>query len=43
MKCATVAEQNRYVEGADLVIWATGYQTNELPIRDAESKVILLQ
>jgi lysine/ornithine N-monooxygenase len=30
VKCPSVKLQQRYVNEADLVIWATGYQTNPI-------------
>lgn len=35
LKCPTYKEQQKYVAEADLVIWACGYQTNYIPIKDA--------
>ncbi len=31
-------EQRKYVEKGDLVIWACGYQTNIIPIKDTDRK-----
>lgn len=42
IKCPTPEEQAKYVKDADLVFWACGYQTNKIPIRDAEGKEITL-
>lgn len=38
VKAETVAEQAKYVNSADLVIWACGYSTNELPIYEASKQ-----
>lgn len=35
MKAVTVEEQRIHVDEADLVIWACGYQSNEIPIIDS--------
>lgn len=38
IKAETPELQREHVENADLVIWACGYQTNKIPIRDFEGK-----
>lgn len=43
IKCATPCEQAKHIEGADLVIWAAGYQTNDLSIKDFDQRSIDLQ
>lgn len=43
IKAATPAEQAPYIEQADLVLWACGYETNKIPVRDHEGKEIQLQ
>ena len=40
VKAPTAAEQAKYLESADLVVWACGYQTNRIPIKDIDNKVI---
>ena len=40
VKAPTPAEQAKYLEGADLVVWACGYQTNRIPVKDIDNKVI---
>ena len=40
IKAATPVEQARHLEGADLVIWACGYQTNKIPIKDIDNKFV---
>ena len=40
VQAKTAAEQAKYVEGADLVVWACGYQTNRIPVKDIDGKVI---
>jgi hypothetical protein len=42
IKAEIVDEQRPYLEEADLVIWACGYQTNKIPIRDYDGKDISL-
>lgn len=42
VKALTPKEQERYVQEADVVIWACGYQTNRIPIRNQEGKEIPL-
>jgi hypothetical protein len=42
IKAKTVEEQAKYVEEADLVIWACGYQTNHFPVKDHEGKELSL-
>ena len=39
---ATPALQAEHIRNADLVIWACGYQTNKIPIKDHEGKEISL-
>jgi hypothetical protein len=34
--------QKPHLEEADLIIWACGYQTQKIPIKDFEGKEILL-
>ena len=36
IKASTAQEQAKYLQDADLVIWACGYQTNQIPIKDAD-------
>lgn len=36
VKAPTVAEQAKFVNEADLVIWACGYQTKDIPIKDQD-------
>ena len=40
VKAETAEKQREYVEEADLVIWACGYQTNKIPVRDADGREI---
>jgi len=40
VKAMTPAEQAKHIEGADLVIWACGYQTNKIPIKDIDNKFV---
>ncbi len=42
MKACSAAEQGTYIKGADLVIQAFGYQTNNIPIFDYEKKPVNL-
>lgn len=42
VKAATPEEQSPYIMNADLVIWACGYETNKIPIKDHEGKEIPL-
>ena len=42
MAAATPALQAEHIRNADLVIWACGYQTNKIPIKDHEGKEISL-
>ena len=42
MKAVTPEEQAVHVKDADLVIWACGYQTNKIPVKDHEGKEITL-
>jgi hypothetical protein len=41
-KLPTVDEQKKYIEEADLVIWACGYQTNKIPIKDHEGREVFM-
>jgi len=38
----TIEDQGKYIEKADLVIWACGYQTNEIPLYDQKGEKIKL-
>ena len=38
----TPEDQLKHIEKADLVIWACGYQTSSIPIRDVDNKPISL-
>lgn len=40
VKAPTPADQEKYLESADIVIWACGYQTNRIPVKDIDNKVI---
>lgn len=42
VKAATPREQWVHMKDADLIIWACGYQTNKIPIRDFDGKEIML-
>lgn len=42
VKAETIDEQRPYLEAADLIIWACGYQTNKIPIKDYDGKDISL-
>ena len=42
VKAPTVPEQREVIEGADLVVWACGYQTNQIPIYDVNKKELTL-
>ena len=42
VKAKTPEEQAKYVKDADLVFWACGYQTNEIPIKDSDGKKLTL-
>jgi len=35
-------DQRAYVDRADLVIWACGYQTNQIPFKDTDRKRLAL-
>ena len=37
IRARTPQEQLRYVEKADLVIWACGYQTSQIPIKEPDN------
>ena len=38
VRAPTIEEQSQYVDGADLVLWACGYQSNAIPIHDVNKK-----
>ena len=40
VKAATIEEQAKYLEKADLIIMACGFQTNKIPIKDGEGRTI---
>jgi hypothetical protein len=40
VKAVTVSNQLAHVVGADLVIWACGYQTKPIPIKDQNGNVL---
>ena len=40
IQCPTHREQAKYVNEADLVIWATGYQTQPIQIKEGERPVL---
>ena len=40
VKAPTPDKQDKYLENADLIIWACGYQTNKIPIKDVDNKLI---
>lgn len=40
VRCPTIEEQAKHIEMADLVIWACGYQTERIPVKDQENKVV---
>lgn len=42
VKAPTPEDQKPYIEEADIVIWACGYQTNAIPILDQNKKQIAL-
>lgn len=42
IKAETPEQQKEHVENADIVIWACGYQTNKIPIKDFEGKEMSL-
>lgn len=42
VKAETPELQRPYLEDADLIIWACGYQTNKIPIKDFEGKELPL-
>ena len=42
VKATTPEEQAVHLQDAELVIWACGYQTNKIPIKDHEGKEVLL-
>jgi len=42
VKAETPEAQAAHVREADLVIWACGYQTNKIPIKDHEGKEVVL-
>ena len=42
VKAPTLDEQKVYVENADLVLWACGYQSNAIPIHDINKKELAL-
>ena len=39
----TPQDQIKHIEAADLVIWACGYQTNPIIVRDTDNKVVQMQ
>lgn len=43
LKCPRVQDQIKHVQEADLVIWACGYQTQILKIKDACKDITLQQ
>ncbi len=42
MKAETPEQQRPHIDEADLVIWAAGYQTSKIAIKDFEGKEIAL-
>lgn len=42
VKVPTPEEQTKYIDEADLVIWACGYQTNKIPIKDQEGREVIM-
>lgn len=42
IKAPTVKDQAEYLKKADFVIWATGFMTNQIPIKDHEGNDIIL-
>jgi hypothetical protein len=40
VKAPTAKEQAKYVEKANLVIWACGYETNYIPVKDIDNRII---
>jgi hypothetical protein len=40
IKAETPELQREHIENADLVVWACGYQTNRIPIKDYEGRDI---
>ena len=40
VKAPTPADQSKYLEHADLVVWACGYQTNPILVKDIDSRVV---
>ena len=43
VKAPTPEDQAKHIKGADLVIWAGGYETNCIPIKDHQGNEIPLQ
>ncbi len=42
VQARSAEEQRKYVDRADLVIWACGYQTSVIPIKDTDRKRLQL-
>lgn len=42
IKAPTPKDQAEHLKNADLVIWACGYQTNKIPIKDTDGKELSL-
>ena len=42
VRAPTVDEQRKVIKDADLVMWACGYQTNQIPIHDVNKKELTL-
>jgi len=40
VKAPTPSDQAKHIEKADLVIWACGYQTKYMPIKDPDNQII---
>ena len=43
VKAPTIEDQRKYIEDADLIIWACGYQSNPIKVKDNDGKLINLQ
>lgn len=43
IKTPTIEDQRKYIEEADLIIWACGYQSNPIKVKDNDGKLINLQ
>jgi len=40
IRCPKPVDQEKHIEQAELVVWATGYQTQDLKIKEADNKAL---